>query len=164
MLLNTVLPTSSAPRALCFFLGILYRILAIKLFLSATQDLQTQAQAKDNNSPSLDCRCWNPGSQEKVGLQPRTSLIMRFFDYQLNLSLHQASVLFHRFTVPLIFLEFVVSSLHPLGSITLFISVTPSGTQEKCKLARGLTESVLIFRGPMIPPSYFHSSLHKYRV
>lgn len=78
MLLNTVLPTSSTPRALCFFLGILYRILAIKLFLSATQGLQTQAQAKDNNSPSLDCRCWNPGSQEKVGLQPRTSLTMRF--------------------------------------------------------------------------------------
>lgn len=67
-------PAPSAPCALQSFLLVLCGIIAIGLLLSASQDLQAQDQAKDS-SPSLDCGYWDPGSQEKVGLPPRTSAI-----------------------------------------------------------------------------------------
>lgn len=74
MLRKTPFPTPSAPCALGFFLLVLCEIVAIGLLLSASQDLQVQDQAK-YSSPSLDCRYGDLGSQEKVGLAPRTSAV-----------------------------------------------------------------------------------------
>lgn len=165
MLQKTPFATPSAPCALGSFLLVLCEIVAIGLLLSASQDLQAQDQAKDS-SPSLDCRYWDPGSQEKVGLPPRTSAFMWVLSPAQALSLHQASVfLFSHHMMSLIFQKFLASSFH-WYPWTLWLSWLLLLYQDPGKMQtdQGPQESAPFFKGLLIAPSNLHSFLHKYRV